>query len=130
MRSWTVAALTDGERTWGLADVLALEAENARLRGLIGAPELADFTTGVVLEAAHQRLRWGSEHDAGKTAADWFWLLGYLAGKALASAMSGDTDKLLHHCISSGAVLANWHAQASGRNPAMRPGIDTPEVDV
>jgi len=50
---------------------------------LLNAPEIIDFAVAVQLEAAHQRARWGSDHDAGKTDADWFWLIGYLAGKAL-----------------------------------------------
>src|SRR4051812_35584449 len=41
---------------------------------IINTPETADFMAGVPLEAAHQRERWKSEHDAGKTPFDWFWL--------------------------------------------------------
>lgn len=98
--------------------------EAARLRALISTPELHDFSRGVVLEAVHQRERWGSEHDAGKTPADWFWLVGYLAGKALHAQTSGNTDKALHHTISTAAALANWHAAITGSHTAMRPGID------
>ena len=39
-----------------------LKAEVARLNGLVNAPELHDFSKGVVLEAAHQRERWGAPH--------------------------------------------------------------------
>ena len=39
---------------------------------VINTPETADFMSGVPLEAAHQRERWGSDHDAGKTPFDWF----------------------------------------------------------
>lgn len=106
-------ALTDQER-----------GELERLRALVNTPELHDFSRAVVLEAAHQRERWGSEHDAGKAPQDWFWLLGYLGGKALAAHASGNTDKALHHTISSAAALANWHAAISGTHTAMRPGID------
>jgi len=91
---------------------------------IINTPELRDFATGAVLEAFHQRERWGSEHDAGKTPADWFWLVGYLAGKALHAQTSGNTDKALHHTISTAAALANWHAAITGEHTAMRPGID------
>lgn len=35
---------------------------------------------------------------------------------------SGDTDKALHHTISSAASLANWHAAILGTTN-MRPGI-------
>ena len=51
------------------------------------------------VEAAHQRMRWPSEKDAGKTDADWFWLIGYLAGKALHK-----PEKRLHHIITAAAV--------------------------
>jgi hypothetical protein len=78
---------------------------------------------GVPLEAAHQRDRWGSEHDAGKSPFDWFWLVGYLAQKAAASAVAGDADKAMHHTISTAGALANWHAQLSGKTNVMRPGI-------
>ena len=38
-------------------------------------------------------MRWGNDGDAGKTDADWFWLIGYLAGKALHNP-GGDEKKL------------------------------------
>lgn len=94
-------------------------------RRLLGAPELHDFARAVVLEAAHQRARWPSEHDAGKAPSDWFWLLGYLSGKALQAAATGYRDGALHHTISSAAALANWHAALLGKTD-MRPGIETP----
>jgi hypothetical protein len=90
---------------------------------IINTPETADFMAGVPLEAAHQRDRWGSEHDAGKSPFDWFWLVGYLAQKAAASAVAGDADKAMHHTISTAGALANWHAQLSGKTNVMRPGI-------
>jgi hypothetical protein len=103
----------------------AAEAKVAELEGKLNAPELISFREGVVLEAAHQRERWGSEHDDGKTPADWFWLVGYLAGKALAAHISGNTEKALHHTISTAAALANWHAAILGKT-GMRPGIMKP----
>ena len=105
----------------------ALTAERDALRQQLNTPELHNFANGVALEASHQRDRWGSKHDAGKQPEDWFWLLGYLAGKALAAAKSGNTDKALHHCISSAAALANWHAALAGNHTDMRPGIDPVE---
>src|SRR5262245_26963040 len=71
-----------------------------RLTTLINTPVVDDWLEGVRIEGAHQQERWGAEHDRGKTAADWFWLLGYLGGKALAAAMQGNTDKAKHHTIS------------------------------
>ena len=76
---------------------------------LIARPEIRDYREGVVLEAAHQRQRWGRKHDDLKEPEDWFWLLGHLAGKALAAHRAGDLEKARHHTISSGAVLAHWH---------------------
>lgn len=91
---------------------------------IINTPETADFMKGVPIEAAHQRERWGVEHDAGKAPLDWFWLIGYLAQKAATSAIAGDTEKALHHTISTAAALANWHAALSGKDNQMRPGLD------
>lgn len=92
-------------------DCAAERHERARLNGLINTPEIIDFVKAVQIEAVHQRERWGSAHDDGKQAPDWFWLLGYLAGKALASWKAGDDEKMLHHIITTAATCANWHAQ-------------------
>lgn len=105
------------------------QAELQRLRGLIDTPMTADFLEAVRLEAAHQQERWGSEYDAGKTAQDWFWLLGFLAGKSVAAANAGDIEKALHHTISSAAVLLNWHRALTGEMTSMRPGIEPPAAD-
>ena len=105
-------------------------AERDHLLALIDSPELHDFANGVVLEAAHQRKRWGSQHDAGKQPADWFWLIGYLAGKALHACATGNTEKALHHCISSAAALGNWHASLLGADTSMRPGLPTESLPI
>lgn len=94
---------------------------------LLGKPELKDFAAGVMLEAQHQRVRWGAQHDTGKSAADWFWLIGYLAQKAMYSHLAGDSEKAMHHCITTAAAMANWHAAVSGADNSMRPGIETPK---
>lgn len=99
--------------------------ELERLRALLNTPELHDFSKGVVLEATHQRERWSTDNDAGKQPADWFWLLGYLGGKALRAHIDGDTEKALHHTISTAAACANWHAAVLGKT-SMRPGIEPP----
>ena len=95
---------------------------------IINTPETADFMAGVPLEAAHQRERWGSSHDAGKTPFDWFWLIGYLAQKAASAAVADDMEKAKHHAISTAAALANWHAALSGADTSMRPGIAPPDA--
>jgi hypothetical protein len=109
-------------------ELVELRREVADLRALINTPHTNNFLEAVRLEAVHQRERWGSEHDAGKTQADWFWLLGYLGQKALYAALAGDTEKALHHTISSAAMLLNWHAALSGADTRMRPGIDAKEA--
>lgn len=167
-------------------DIRLLAAEVRRLRTERNTPHTADFLEAVKLEALHQRERWGVDHDAGKTDADWFWLVGYLAGKALRAGQDalpryrhvkrgttyqllsiaedenrrgtnvaiyrGEDDgkvwsrpsdqffdgrferlppappeKLLHHIISSAAVLLNWHAARTGNDTRMRPGIEPPK---
>lgn len=110
-----------------LIESIAIELRQAREEGRQGAintPELLDFSKAVVLEATHQRERWGTSHDAGKTDPDWFWLLGYLAGKALFACNTGNRDKALHHIITTAAACANWHAALMGQDNRMRPGID------
>lgn len=101
----------------------ALDAldEIERLRTLLNTPRTDEFFDSVRVEAAHQIERWGTEHDAGKTAPDWFWLLGCLAGKALHK-----PDKRLHHIISSAAALLNWYRHETRESTAMRPGIAPP----
>ncbi len=99
-------------------------APKSELReALINTPETADFMAGVPLEATHQRDRWGSQQDAGKSPFDWFWLIGYLAQKAADAAVRGDSKKAMHHTISTAAALANWHCALSGIDTSMRPGI-------
>lgn len=82
-----------------------------RVRSLLNTPELHDFAKAVTLEAAHQRERWPIDHDEQKEPQDWFWVVGYLAGKALRSHIDGDREKALHHTITTAALLANWHAR-------------------
>jgi hypothetical protein len=118
---------TDVLDVWNLyararADLDTADRALKAVMGAMNAPELHDFTRAVSLEAAHQRVRWGSDHDGGKTPPDWFWLVGYLAGKALTSHLKGDTDKALHHTITAAAALANWHATIDGAHTGMRPG--------
>jgi hypothetical protein len=86
-----------------------VRARNRELDQLINTPEIDDFLAGVRLEAAHQVERWGAAHDREKSAENWYWLVGYLAGKALRAAITSNRDKALHHCISSAAALLNWH---------------------
>lgn len=102
---------------------IVAEKEIARLRRLIGRPYHGSWTDEVLVEAAHQRERWGAKQDVGKQPEDWFWLVGFLAGKALAAHKAGDAEKAHHHTVSTAAVLAHWAAQISGHENVMRPGL-------
>jgi len=93
--------------------ILELATEVERLQALINNPHIDDFLEAVRLEAAHQRERWGDAHDAGKSDEDFYWTLGWLAGKGV---RFENQEKRLHHIITSAALCLNWHrhAQASG----------------
>lgn len=95
-------------------------AERDRLAALLNTPRTADFLESVQLETAHQIERWGAAHDRGKSAENWYWLVGFLSGKALRAVIEGDREKALHHTISSAAALANWHAAITAADPSSR----------
>jgi hypothetical protein len=104
--------------------------EKAAAYDRINSPELLDFVRAVHNEALHQRERWGIEGDAGKSDADWLWLIGYLAGKALHNPPKDDMAPVaakLHRIITVAAAAANWHAATMGTFDQMRPGIAAPE---
>lgn len=102
--------------------IRALEEENKRLRDLINSPITLDFLSGTANEIVHQVDRWGTVHDRAKEPSDWFWLVGYLAGKALRAHQDGNIDKALHHTISTAAALGNWHACIRLGSSEMQPG--------
>lgn len=102
--------------------LIAKAVECDRLTALLNTPETLDFLKGTRTEVAHQVERWGTVHDRAKQPQDWFWLVGYLAGKALAAHKDGDDEKARHHCISTAAVLANWHTHVLRGGGAMSPG--------
>lgn len=101
----------------------ALQQERDQLKALLNTPEIEDFDKAVPLEAAHQVQRWTAAHDAGKNPEDWFWLVGYLAGKALSSLKAGNIEKAKHHCVSTASALRNWHAHIRSGSSVMRPGL-------
>lgn len=100
------------------SQVSSLEAKVAAKDALLNTPELHDFSKAVVLEAAHQRERWGDQHDERKTPEDWLWALSYLATKAVQAIRYGDNEKYLHHIITTAAMCANWHRIALSPSPA------------
>ena len=97
---------------WGSTAIVCNQAadEIERLTNLVNTPMYQPFDRAVKLEAAHQVNRWGTVHDRKKEPQEWFWLVGYLAGKALRAHLSGDRVKATHHTVSSAAVLFHWHA--------------------
>ncbi len=101
-----------------------LDARDAAKYRAINTPEIRDFITAIEREALHQRERWGAQGNGGKSDADWFWLIGYLAGKAIRP--DATDEKRLHHIITTGAACLNWHAARIGAYAGMRPGIEAP----
>lgn len=87
-------------------------------------PVTHDFLLGLSIEAEHQKERWGEAHDRSKSAENWFWLIGYLAGKALRAHMTGDKPTALHHTISAAAALMQWHAAILGDDSGAGIGQD------
>ncbi|WP_208456289.1 hypothetical protein [Burkholderia gladioli] len=125
------ASLLDGSTASAQAnagEAVALRAEVDRLNAIINTPQAGDFLRAVSIEAEHQRQRWSSKHDSGKMPADWFWLVGYLAGKALHAHAVCDEKKAEHHIITTAAALANWHSAIFGKSD-VRPGIQPPLDD-
>ena len=97
-------------------------AEIARLNAIINTPHADDFICAVSIEAEHQRQRWSKKGNAGKAPSDWFWLVGYLAGKALHEHAANNITKAEHHIIiTTAAACANWHRAIFGKTD-MRPG--------
>ncbi|WP_213766543.1 hypothetical protein [Caballeronia sp. dw_19] len=111
---WSAAAQCPNELNDALAEI-------ARLNAIINTPQADDFIRAVSIEAEHQRQRWSEKGDAGKSPADWFWLVGYLAGKALHQHADGDLAKSEHHITTTAAACANWHRALFGKTD-MRPG--------
>lgn len=118
-----VDAHIDGIKAQHAEALAEKDREIHRLSALINNPHTTDFLEAVKLEAAHQRERWGVDHDAGKDDCDWFWLIGFLAGKAMSK-----PERQLHHIITTAAACLNWHANKTGYSTSMRPGISSPET--
>ena len=116
--SWCEAAAVLEDRPWrpmpdetAFVCVMGHIVEDALAqKHAADVPEIEDFVAGVLTEAEHQKVRWGDAHDRDKSAENWFWLVGYLGGKALRAAVAGERDKALHHTISTAAALSQWHA--------------------
>lgn len=107
----------------------ALEA-GALLDSLVNSPQTDDFLFSVRLEQAHQVEKWGEAHDRGKSSENWFWLVGYLAGKCLRAAITGDRTKALHHTISTAAACANWHRAIAADQTGAGIGDDRDLIEI
>jgi hypothetical protein len=105
-----------------IEEAIAWANGNDRIRALINTPELEEFLRATHIEAVHQVERWGEASDRAKRPADWFWLVGYLAGEALHSAISGNWEKAKRHCVSTAAACYNWHCAIKGVDVRMCPG--------
>jgi hypothetical protein len=115
---------TCGKRDGECTELMANHQDSLTL---IGSPGVDNFVEDVKREAAHQVERRGTDHDTGKTHEEWFWLLGWLAGKAVFAARMGDATKLKHHIITTAAACLNWRRASAGESNRMRPGIAPPE---
>lgn len=123
-----------------------LAGELAALQALINNPQTDQFLRATKNELIHQVQRWGTVSDRAKEPQDWFWLVGYLAGKALhhhkaAESQGQEVDrqkaagiecgalvaalnreKALHHTISTAAALGNWFLAIKLGPQDMAPG--------
>ena len=82
-------------------------------------PVTDEFWAGVRAELEYQDGYWGPEHDADHDPEDWHWILATLSAKIVRAQADGDTEKALHHTISSAALLHQWHAHiSSGKTPS------------
>jgi hypothetical protein len=80
-----------------------------QLSSILNTPVVEPFLHAAIAEAAHQRKRWGDQHDESKDAFDWYWTLGYLSAKAARAHNDKDYTKALHHTVTAAALLAHWH---------------------
>jgi len=95
------------------ADLIDAAADEIdRLRAALDQPDPTAFMAAADIEARYQMTHW---NDAHKTDADWFWLVGHLAGKALHIGEAEGRTKLLHRVTTVAAAAANWHRSIAAR---------------
>lgn len=98
-----------------------LEAEIARLKAIIHQPCSSEFLRGASIEAEYQRDLHGVDTtDARFDWIQWYWVCGYLLGKALAACKSGEDngEKAKHHLITTAGLLNNWYNVLTGQPAA------------
>ncbi len=88
---------------------LSMCNELERLEALLNVPEIVDFLDGVKIEAAHQRERWGEQHDFQKHPGDWTLLFARQIGKMSDDVFRNDYNKYRHHLITLSAIAFNCH---------------------
>ena len=93
---------------------------DAAIREVVDTPPVDEFLDAVKVEAAHQIEVWDEPHDRQKRTADWYWLIGYLAGKALHF-----PEKRRHHIVSSAAALYNWFKAETSRPTYSKPDTES-----
>lgn len=88
-----------------------LRRKNDELRKLLNTPMYEPFIEAVKAEILHQGQEWRQQvyDDATKTPDDWFDVMFFLSRKIIHALDYGDTEKALHHCISTSALLGHWH---------------------
>lgn len=106
--------------------VLRAIEDAPRLREIIHRPESDDFLKGVSIEAEFQRQKHGVDNLMQPTRDwhQWFWVSGYLLGKALSACLRGDREKAKHHLVTTAALLANWHNVFTGKPNATVTNVD------
>ncbi|MFM0432372.1 hypothetical protein PQQ75_25400 [Paraburkholderia aspalathi] len=98
-----------------------LESRVAELNAIINSPESDEFLKGVSIEAEYQRQLHGVDVTEGRFDwHQWFWVTGYLLGKALAACKSGEGngEKAKHHLVTTAALIHNWHNTLTGKPAA------------
>lgn len=100
---------------------------DGRFLTIVTPPPITDqFILGVITEGEHQKERWGEAYyDRSKSSENWFWLVGYLAGKALRAHIVGDKQLAKHHTISAAAALMQWHSAIADDQSGSGIGEDT-----
>jgi hypothetical protein len=101
-------------RATGALEQVTAERDAARvalaaLEARLSSPQTVDFIAAVRLEAAYA----ARPNDRHKSAADWFWMIGWLAGKAVHNPAKPGTparEIRLHRIITVAAAALNWHA--------------------
>lgn len=89
-----------------------LKDEKERLQAYINNPVTLDFIEAMKVEIPHQKERW-RESDPLKDDPDWYWLIGWLGGKAIMDPVKDrdartPKERKLHRIVAVAAAAANW----------------------